>query len=157
MKKTNAARLLDTLGIHYELREYEVDESDLGAKGAAEKVGLPLNQIFKTLVVRGDKTGVLMVCIPGDAELDLKELAQASGNKRVELVPLKEVQPLTGYLRGGCSPLAAKKRYPVFIDESALNFPFISISAGMRGLQILIAPEDLKRATEATLGAFASR
>jgi Cys-tRNA(Pro)/Cys-tRNA(Cys) deacylase len=143
MKKTNAARFLDSLKIDYKLTEYEIDESDLSAECAAKKVGLPPEQVFKTLVARGDKTGVLMACIPGNAELDLKTMASVSGNKKVEMVPMKEIQHLTGYIRGGVSPIATKKRYPIFLDESAMKFPFISISAGARGSQILISPRDL--------------
>lgn len=143
MKKTNAARFLDGLKINYQLREYEVDEADLSAESVARKVGLPPERVFKTLVARGDKTGVLMACIPGNAELDLKAIAPISGNKKVEMVPMKEIQPLTGYIRGGVSPIGTKKPYPIFLDESAMKFPFISISAGARGVQILIPPKDL--------------
>lgn len=149
MKKTNAARFLDGLGIAYELKAYEVDEADLGAESVAAKVGLPPGQVFKTLVVRGDKTGILFACVPGESELDLKKLAAVSGNKKVELVPLKEVQPLTGYIRGGVSPLGAKKHYPVFLDERAKQWPVIAISAGIRGCQILLAAEQLALATHA--------
>ncbi len=147
-KKTNAARLLDELGIAYELHEAPYDEADLSAVSMAHALGVPAEEVFKTLVVRGDKTGVLEVCIPGAAELNLKGLAAASGNKHVELVPLKEVQPLTGYIRGGCSPLAGKKHYPVFIDESAILQERIYVSAGHRGVQLRLAPDDLLRATE---------
>lgn len=150
VKKTNAARLLDGLQINYELREYPVDEDDLSAANVAAKVGLPLTQVFKTLVLRGDKSGVLLTCIPGGDELNLKKLASVSGNKKVEMVALKEVQPLTGYLRGGVSPLGTKKNYPVYLDERASQFPFISVSAGVRGCQILIAPQDLANAVRAT-------
>lgn len=149
MKKTNAARILDGLNKNYELREYVVDENDLSATSVALKIHMPPEQVFKTLVARGDKTGVIMACVPGDAELDLKELATASGNKKVEMVSLKEVQPLTGYIRGGVSPLGAKKRYPVFIDETVLLWPTIAISAGIRGCQIIINPDDLVAAVEA--------
>lgn len=149
MKKTNAARFLDKLHIEYKLIEYEVDESDLSAESVARKVNLPPNQVFKTLVARGDKTGVLLACIPGDTELDLKAIARASGNKKVELVPLKEVLPLTGYIRGGVSPIGTKKSYPIYIDISAFQFPFISISAGARGYQFFISPEDLRKAINA--------
>ena len=152
MKKTNAARTLDSLKIDYKLCEYEVDESDLSAESVARKVNLPLAQVFKTLVARGDKTGVLLACIPGGMELDLKAVAEISGNKRVEMVPLKEVQPLTGYVRGGVSPIGTKKRYPVYLDESAMTFPFISVSAGVRGSQIFIEPGDLAKAVQATRG-----
>lgn len=149
MKKTNAARYLDRLKITYELREYEVDESDLSAENVAKKVGLPLEQVFKTLAVRGDKTGVMMACIPGGEELNLKALATVSKNKKVEMVSLKEIEPLTGYVRGGVSPIGGKKQYPVFLDESALNFEVISVSAGMRGCQIFIEPSNLAKAVNA--------
>lgn len=144
--KTNAARLLDQLGIVYELREYEVDPEDLSAAAVAAKIGFPLEQTFKTLVVRGERTGVCLAVVPGDAELDLKALARAAGDRKMDTVPLKEVQPLTGYVRGGVTALAAKKDYPVFIDEYAQIYDRISISAGMRGAQILLAPEDYRRA-----------
>ena len=149
--KTNAARILDGLGIAYELKEYPVDPNDLGAVHVAEMVGMPAERVFKTLVARGDKTGVLMACIPGDGELDLKELAAVSGNKRVEMVHLNEVLGLTGYVRGGCSPLGAKKTYPVYLDVSAEKQSTISISAGKRGEQIVLAPADLIRAANATV------
>ena len=151
IKKTNAARYLDGLGMSYELREYSVDESDLSAQAVAAKIGMPLGQVFKTLVVRGDKTNVLLACIPGESELDIKKLAAASKNKKVELVPLKEVQPLTGYIRGGVSPLGAKKHYPVFLDQSALTWPVIAISAGIRGCQIIVAPSLLVAAVKASI------
>ncbi|MCM0761024.1 Cys-tRNA(Pro) deacylase [Sporomusa sphaeroides DSM 2875] len=149
--KTNAARILDGLKIAYELHEYAVDEHDLSAGHVADKVNMPHNQVFKTLVAKGDKNGVLMACIPGDAELDLKALAAASGNKKVEMVALKEVQPFTGYVRGGVSPLGPKKRYPVFLDESAAKWPVIAVSAGIRGCQITLAPDDLVKAVNARL------
>ena len=149
--KTNAARILDGLGISYELKEYPVDLDDLSAVHVAEMVGMPIEKVFKTLVARGDKTGVLMACIPGDGELDLKELAAVSGNKRVEMVHLNEVLGLTGYVRGGCSPLGAKKAYPIFLDASAETQTTILISAGKRGEQILLAPADLIRAANATV------
>jgi Cys-tRNA(Pro)/Cys-tRNA(Cys) deacylase len=155
VKKTNAARLLDSMGIEYETREYEVDESDLSAQTVADKVGLPPDQVFKTLVVSGDKTGVLLAIVPGDAELDVHALARVSGNKRVGIVPLKDVQPITGYIRGGVSPLGVKKRFPVYLDETAILYPFISISAGMRGMQLLVAPDDLIRAIDAQLAGLA--
>ncbi len=151
MKKTNAARYLDDLKIDYKLVEYEIDESDLSAESVARKVGLPLEQVFKTLVARGDKTGVLMACIPGNGELDLKAIAEASGNKKVEMVHVKEIQQLTGYIRGGVSPIGVKKRYPIFLDQSAMKFPFISISAGARGSQIFISPGDLIKILNATV------
>ena len=153
--KTNAARALDALGIAYELREYEVDPEDLSAETVARKVGLPAEQVFKTLVARADRTGVLFAVVPGDAELDLKALAHASGDRRVEVVALKEVQPLTGYVRGGVTALAAKKSYPVFLDETALLFDVISVSAGVRGTQLLLHPDAYVRATTATVAAIA--
>jgi Cys-tRNA(Pro)/Cys-tRNA(Cys) deacylase len=152
MKKTNAARQLDNLKIDYRLCEYEVDESDLTAESVARKVNLPLSQVFKTLVARGDKTGVFLACIPGDMELDLKTTAEVSGNKKVEMVSLKEIQPLTGYVRGGVSPIGTKKRYPVYLDEGSVKFPFISISAGIRGCQIFIEPGGLIKVLQASLG-----
>ena len=153
-KKTNAARILDGLGIAYELKEYSVDLNDLSAVHVAASVGMPVEMVFKTLVARGDKNGVLMACIPGDAELDLKALAAVSGNKKVEMVHLKEVQGLTGYIRGGCSPLGAKKEYPVYLDESARQWETIAVSAGKRGEQILLAPMDLVQAVRAVTAAL---
>jgi Cys-tRNA(Pro)/Cys-tRNA(Cys) deacylase len=148
--KTNAARMLDAAGIHYELREYKVDENDLSAPHVAEAIGMPPEQVFKTLVVRGDRTGVLMACIPGNAELNLKALAAASGNKKVELVPVKEVLGLTGYIRGGVSPVGTKKPYPLYIDETVDLWDVVAVSAGMRGLQMLVAPDDLVKVAGAT-------
>lgn len=152
MKKTNAARILDGLNIPYELKEYPVDENDLSAENVARKVGMPPEQVFKTLVARGDKTGVLLACIPGSGELDLKALAAVSGNKNVDLVPLKEVQSLTGYIRGGVSPIGTKKKYPVYLDDSAFQFPFISLSAGIRGGQFFMEAGNLETATQAVIG-----
>ncbi len=146
--KTNAARILDAAGIHYELREYDVDESDLSAPHVAEKIGMPPEQVFKTLVARGDRTGVLMACIPANTELDLKALAAASGNKKVELVAVKEVLGLTGYIRGGVSPVGTRKLYAFYLDETADLWDVISVSAGMRGCQMILAPDDLMRVTE---------
>jgi Cys-tRNA(Pro)/Cys-tRNA(Cys) deacylase len=140
--KTNAVRLLDRLGVRYELREYEIDPEDLAAETVARKVGMPPEQVFKTLVARGDKHGVCLAVVPGNCELDLKALARATGDKKVDTVPLKEVEPLTGYIRGGVTALACKKPYPVYLDETAQLFDVISISAGVRGLQILIAAAD---------------
>ncbi|MBP8598164.1 MAG: Cys-tRNA(Pro) deacylase [Selenomonas sp.] len=148
-QKTNAARILDVLGIGYELKTYEVDESDLSAVHVAASVGMPIEMVYKTLVCRGDKNGVLMAVIPGGGELDMKALAAASGNKRVEMVHLKEVFGLTGYIRGGCSPLGAKKDYPVYLDDSALAQSIIAVSAGKRGEQILLKPADLVQAAKA--------
>ena len=153
-KKTNAARILDDLGIEYKLIEYAVDEEHLDGVHVAQEVGLPAEQVFKTLCVHGDKNSVLFSVIPANGEVDLKKLARASGNKRCELVALKELLPLTGYIRGGCSPLGAKKAYPVYLDETCILFEQIAISAGQRGLQFLIKPDDLIRATKATVGEF---
>jgi Cys-tRNA(Pro)/Cys-tRNA(Cys) deacylase len=148
MKKSNASRILDKLKIPHEILEYEADETDLSAENAAQKMGQPLKQVFKTLVIRGDKTGILAACIPGGAELNLKTLASISGNKKVEMVHLKELKSLTGYIRGGVSPLAMKKNYPVYIDESAFQFLFIIFSAGVRGLQLKVDPNDLSKAMQ---------
>lgn len=148
--KTNAARMLDRLGIPYELLTYPVDERDLSAVHVAEVTGIPLERIYKTLVVRGDRTGVFMAVVPGAGELDLKAAAAASGNKRAEMVHLKEVFDLTGYVRGGCSPLGAKKPYPVYCDESILHHEHVCVSAGRRGEQLSLAPADLIRAAAAT-------
>lgn len=150
-KKTNAARKLDELKINYRILEYTVDEEHLDAVHVAAEVGMPSNQVFKTLCVRGDKNGVMFAVIPGDGELDLKALARVSRNKRAELVALKEVLPLTGYIRGGCSPLGAKKNYPVYMDQTSNDWDEIAISAGQRGMQILAAPQDLQKATNATV------
>ena len=149
IKKTNAARILDNLKISYEVKTYEVDEDDLSAIHVAETMGLDIKSIFKTLVARGDKTGVIMAVINGADELDFKALAKASGNKSVEMIHLKELQPLTGYIRGGCSPLGAKKAYPVYIDNKAMEQENISISAGVRGEQLILAPTDLVKAANA--------
>ena len=150
--KTNAARILDSLGINYQLREYEVDPEDLSASTVAAKIGYPLEQVFKTLVARGDKNGVCLAVIPGDMQLDLKALAKLSGNRSVDTVALKEVQPLTGYIRGGVTAMACKKDYPVFADVNMYLFEEISVSAGARGTQIIIAPDDYLKATKATVG-----
>jgi Cys-tRNA(Pro)/Cys-tRNA(Cys) deacylase len=149
--KTNAARLLDQMGVHYELREYEVDPDDLAAETVAAKIGLPAEQVFKTLVARGDRKGISMAVIPGNTELDLKALAAASGDRKIQLVPMKELLALTGYIRGGVTALAAKKDYPVYVDETVELFDVISISAGVRGLQILLAPADYLKATRAVV------
>jgi len=149
--KTNAARLLDTLNIRYELRSYAVDPDDLSATRVAEKVGLPAAQLFKTLVCRGERTGVCLAVVPADRELDLKALARARGDRRCETVPLREVQPLTGYVRGGVTALAGKRSYPVVLDASALEWPVISVSAGIRGAQLVLAPADYQRVTAASV------
>src|SRR5215470_2386876 len=146
--KTNAVRVLDQLGIGYELREYEVDPNDLAAESVAAKISLPSEQVFKTLVARGERNGICMAVIPGDQELNLKALAAATGERKVELVPVKELQPLTGYIRGGVTALAAKRDFPVYVDETAQLFDVISISAGMRGLQILLSPDDYLKGTK---------
>jgi Cys-tRNA(Pro)/Cys-tRNA(Cys) deacylase len=153
--KTNAARLLDSLGISYELRNYEVDPEDLAAETVAAKVGMPPEQVFKTLLARGDRNGPCFAVIPGNYELDYKKLAALSGDRKVELVPLKEVQPLTGYIRGGVTVLGAKKDYPVFADETIELWDVISISAGIRGTQIVLAPADYLRVAKATIGEIA--
>jgi Cys-tRNA(Pro)/Cys-tRNA(Cys) deacylase len=143
INKTNAARILDKQGIKYELIAYEVDEADLSAIHVAAKLKQNIEQVFKTLVLRGDKTSIFVCVIPGGEELDLKKAAQTSGNKNAALVPMKEILELTGYIRGGCSPLGMKKKYPVYIDETCMLCDFIYISAGIRGLQIKINPADL--------------
>ncbi len=152
--KTNAARLLDRLGIAYELREYEVDPDDLSAEAVAAKIGVPLEEVWKTLVVRGDRNGICFAVVPGGAEIDFKALARLTGDRSAAMVSLKEVQPLTGYIRGGVTALGGKKDYPVFVDETIQLSERVSVSAGVRGTQILIAPDDYIRATSATLGAF---
>lgn len=149
-KKTNAMRFLDSKKISYKVREYKVDEDNLDAIHVAQQINLPAQQVFKTLVVRGDKTGVMLACIPGDSELDLKLLAKASNNKSVSMVALKDVLPLTGYIRGGVSPLGAKKNYPLYLDITAEKWTEITISAGLRGYQIVIAPNDLLKSLQQT-------
>jgi len=154
--KTNAARILDQSKISYDLKEYIVDESDLSAVAVAHKVGLPIEQVYKTLVARGDKTGVIVACIQGNHELHLKGLATLSGNKKVEVVSLKEVQPLTGYLRGGVSPIGMKKNYPIFIDSDIVSHEKVAVSAGLRGLQLFLSPVDLISVTHAQLGTIST-
>jgi Cys-tRNA(Pro)/Cys-tRNA(Cys) deacylase len=141
--RTNVTRLLESRGVAHRVVTYEVDLSDLSAVHAAEKTGLPPERVFKTLALRGPKNGVFLCCIPGDAELDLRKAAMAAGEKSVELLPLKELTAATGYLRGGCSPIGAKRAYPVYIDETAQLFGEISVSAGARGSQVVLAPGDL--------------
>jgi Cys-tRNA(Pro)/Cys-tRNA(Cys) deacylase len=153
--KTNATRILDDLGVPYTLREYEVDPDDLSAETVAVKVGLPAEQVFKTLVARGDRGGVYLTLIPGNMELDGKALARATGDRRVDLVQLREVQQLTGYIRGGVTALGGKRNYPIYADETIELFDVISISAGIRGTQILIAPPDYLRVTHASVVAIA--
>ncbi len=153
--KTNAVRQLDQLGIKYELRDYEVDPEELSAENVAAKIGLPPEQTFKTLVARGDRNGVCFAVVPGNCELDLKALAAATGDKKIDLVPLREVQPLTGYVRGGVTALAAKKDFPVVVDETIELWDVISISAGVRGTQVLLSPADFLRGTGAMVAAIA--
>ena len=155
MSKTNAIRILEQLGIRFELREYEVDPNDLAAETVAAKVGMPPEQVFKTLVARGDRNGVCLAVIPGNAMLDLKALAKATGDRKTETVSLNEVLPLTGYIRGGVTALACKKDYPVYVDETAILWDVISISAGQRGIQILLAPDDYVRAVNGVYAAIA--
>lgn len=148
VKKTNAARILDDLHIQYQLKEFPIDLDHLDAVSVAQEVGMPAGQVFKTLCARGDKNGILFAVIKGDGELHMKAIAKASGNKSVEMVHLKELQPLTGYIHGGCSPLGAKKHYPVYLDSTAEQWPLIAISAGQRGMQLLLSPADLLKATK---------
>ena len=152
MPKTNAVRALDILGIKYELLRYSVDPNDLAAITTAQKLGLPADKVFKTLVVKGDRQGIALAVIPGCYQLDLKALARLSGDRKVETVALKQVQPLTGYIRGGVTALASKKPYPVFLDEWAQVYERIAISGGMRGLMILLRTADYIKATSATVG-----
>ena len=154
MVKTNAVRVLDRLGIKYELREYEVDANDLSAGTVAAKIGIPPEQLFKTLAVQGDRNGIYLAVIPATEELDFKALAHQTGDRKVDTLPLKEVQAATGYIRGGVTALACKKDYPVYIDELAEICAVISVSAGMRGLQVLLAPEDYIRAVHAKVAAI---
>jgi Cys-tRNA(Pro)/Cys-tRNA(Cys) deacylase len=151
--KTAAAQALDKIGATYQVLEYHEDA--LTAQEAAEKLGLPLERVFKTLVVRGDRGGVVLACLPGSSELDLKQLARVSANKRVDLVPVADIHRLTGYLRGGVSPLGSRRQYPVFLDETADRHATISVSAGMRGMQLLVRPVDLARASGATIAPIA--
>ena len=153
--KTNAVRLLDSLAVTYELREYAVDPEDLAAESVAAKVGMPPEQVFKTLVARGDRQGACFAVVPANTELDLKALAALSGNRKMEMAPLKEVQPLTGYIRGGVTVLGAKKAFPVYADETIQLWDAISVSAGVRGTQIILKPEDYLRATAAMVGDIA--
>jgi Cys-tRNA(Pro)/Cys-tRNA(Cys) deacylase len=153
--KTNAARLLDTLGIRYELRDYDPGDEHITAEEVARRVELAPEQVFKTLVARGDHTGVLLAVVPGDAALDLKALAKLAGDRKCETVALKEVTPLTGYVRGGVTALASKKAYPTFVDETVELFDVVSVSAGVRGTQIFLAPADYIRVTSARLGSIA--
>lgn len=154
MKKTNAARMLEQQKIHFDLLEYEVNENDLSAETVAQKVGKPIEMVFKTLVLHGDKTGEIVAVIPGNKEVNLKALAKISGNKKVMMIPMREILPLTGYIRGGVSPIGMKKSFPTFVDESALAHQNICVSAGVRGLQIILTPDDLIRITLSKTGAI---
>jgi len=156
MKKTNAARILDRAKIEYEIIDYDVDPIELGAERVAEKTGQQIRFIFKTLVLTGDKTGLIIACIPGASELDLKAFATLSGNKKCAMVPMKNIQELTGYIRGGCSPLGMKKKLPTFVDVSALQQDYILISAGIRGKQLKLNAYDLLKVSEATTGAISA-
>jgi len=152
MTKTNAARILDSKGVKYELLPYEVVESDLSAIAVAAKLNQNVEQVFKTLVLKGDKTGIFVCIIPGAEELDLKKAAHISGNKSVAMVPVKEILNLTGYIRGGCSPIGMKKTYPTYIDETCTLYDYIFVSAGIRGLQLKIAPADLVKIAMCEVG-----
>lgn len=149
INKTNVARLLDKVGICYQLIPYEVDENDLSATHVAAQLGENIAQVFKTLILHGDKNGYFVCVIPGGDEVDLKKAAKISGNKKCEMIPVKELLPLTGYIRGGCSPIGMKKHFPTYIHHTAQQFDKIYVSAGQRGLQIRVAPADLIRQTEA--------
>jgi Cys-tRNA(Pro)/Cys-tRNA(Cys) deacylase len=153
--KTNAVRLLESLGVHYELREYTVDPEDLAAETVAAKIGMAPEQVFKTLLARGDRHGLCFAVVPANTELDLKALASATGDRKMELVPVKELQGLTGYIRGGVTVLGAKKAFPVFTDETIQLWDAISVSAGVRGTQMILRPEDYLRATNAVMADIA--
>lgn len=152
MTKTNAARILESQGIKFELLAYEVDESDLSAISVANKLNQNADQVFKTLVLQGDRSGIFVCIIPGAEELDLKKAAHLSGNKSASMVPMKEIFYHTGYIRGGCSPVGMKKNYSTYIDESCILYDFIFVSAGIRGLQFKIAPDDLIKVTSGQIG-----
>jgi Cys-tRNA(Pro)/Cys-tRNA(Cys) deacylase len=153
--KTNAARYLDSLGIQYELRDYEVDPDDLSAETVAAKVGLPPEQVFKTLVLRGDRHGICLAVVPGNSEVDPKALARVTGDRKLDMVSLKEVQPLTGQIRGAVTAIAQTRGYPVYVDETLELFDLVSVSAGVRGTQILLSPADYIRAVDGTFGPIA--
>ena len=150
MVKTNAMRLLEAAKISYQAKEYEVDETDLSGSHAADMMGADHDTVFKTLVQKGEKTGYLVCCIPVDEELDLKKVAKAAHDKKVEMIPMKDLLPLTGYIRGGCSPIGMKKKFPLYIEETARLFHQIAVSAGQRGVQIILAPNDLCAYEEGT-------
>lgn len=151
ISKTNAVRILERENINYSLIAYDVDESDLSAKHVAEQLGEPIDQVFKTLVLKGDKTGYFVCVLPGSQELDLKQAAIVSGNKYCEMIPMKELLPVTGYIRGACSPIGMKKTFPSYIDASCKNFEYIYLSAGKRGLQIQISADDLTKVIPITI------
>ncbi len=151
LQKTNAARLLDRAGIGYELVAYVVDESNLSVDHVAEQLGEPIEQVYKTLVLQGDRSGYFVCIVAGNREIDLKRAAKVSGNKKADLIPTKELLPLTGYIRGGCTALGMKKKFPTFISEEALDFEFIYVSAGQRGLQLKVAPADWMKAADAAV------
>ncbi len=151
MIKTNVMRLLETADIDFRTMEYEVDENDLSGVHVAEALGQPVEQVFKTLVLHGEKNGYLVCCIPVAEELDLKKVAKAAGDKKVEMLPMKELLPLTGYIRGGCSPIGMKKKFPTYIDETAILFDEIAVSAGVRGAQVIVNPQLLAEYTGATM------
>lgn len=152
MSKTNAARILDSAGIHYELYPYEVDESDLSAVSVASKINQDVDCVFKTLVLKGDRSGIIVCIIPGSEELDLKKVCRVSDNKSAAMIPMKDILEITGYIRGGCSPVGMKKHYPTYIDETCELFESIFVSAGVRGLQFKINTSDLIRITESKVG-----
>ena len=156
IEKTNAARLLDKAGINYSLIPYEFDENDLAVQHVAECLGQPIEQVFKTLVLQGDRTGYVVCVIPGDGEVDLKALAKVSGNKKVEMIAMKDLLAVTGYIRGGCSPVGMKKRFPTYFHSTAMEFERIYVSAGVRGLQLEIAPTDLITFVGGTVASVAS-
>ncbi|MFT3983492.1 MAG: Cys-tRNA(Pro) deacylase [Lachnospiraceae bacterium] len=151
MNKTNVMRLLETAGIPFETREYEADESDLSGVHVASQLGQPVEQVFKTLVLKGEKTGCFVCCIPVAEELDLRKAAKAAGDKKAEMLPMKELLPVTGYVRGGCSPIGMKKKFRTFLDETAVLFDNIAVSAGVRGAQIVINGESLADYVQAEL------
>ena len=151
INKTNAARLLDKMGLKYELIPYAIDEENLAADHVAAELGERIEQVFKTLVLRGDKTGIFVCVVPGDKEVNLKAAAKVSGNKSAAMLHVKELLSTTGYIRGGCSPIGMKKHFPTFLHDSCLSYDYIYVSAGVRGLQIKIAPDDLIKAADATL------
>lgn len=153
--KTNVARLMDKAGVAYELIPYEFDEQDLGAEHVAEALGEDIRQVFKTIVLHGDKTGHIVCVVPGNSTVNLKKAARASGNKKVEPLPLKDLLPTTGYIRGGCSPIGMKKRFPTYFHQTATDFPHIYVSAGQRGLQLKISPTDLLRESGGTVADIA--